>query len=135
MNMLHATGNIGKDAVLRNTNSGSVANFSVAMKAGYGNSEETQWVNCSVWGKRADTLAQYLTKGTKVAIAGEVRLRSWTTQDGVVKTDLDCRVSELTLMGSPEDKPKSAPAAAQQDAYSQAPTPDLGNDIDDDVPF
>lgn len=133
MNMLHASGNLGKDAVLRNTQSGAVANFSVAMKAGYGQNEETQWVNCSLWGKRAEALAQYLTKGTKVVICGEIKLRSWTNQSGVEKVDLDCRVSELTLMGSSE--PAAAKPAEPRGPLGDNAPVDLSNDDDDDIPF
>ena len=130
MNILIATGNLGKDAVLRNTQSGAVSNFSVAMKAGYGQNEQTVWVKCSMWGKRAESLNQYLVKGQTVAISGEASLRSWTTKEGEVKTDLECRINELTLIGKKDPEP----APAQQSIPDAVP--DLGNDdIEDDIPF
>lgn len=133
MNMLHLTGNIGKDAIVRTAgaNNTPVANFSVAMKSGYGQNEQTTWVNCAIWGVRADKLAPYLQKGIKVAVAGEVSLREWTNQSGETKTNLECKVSEVTLLSS-----KSDAAPAQQSAPAQSGTPDLSNDdIDDDIPF
>lgn len=144
MNMLHATGNLGGDATLRHLPSGSdVLNFSVAMTAGYKDNEQTIWVSCSLFGQRASTLQQYLTKGTKVAIAGEVRLREWTNQSGEAKTSLDCNVRELTLLGSPQQQGRQqAPAQAPQRAPEPAPAkagtsaPDLlDDDQDDDIPF
>lgn len=116
MNMFHFSGNLGKDATLRQINGAngplSVANFSVAVKSGFGQNETTVWVACSLFGRRADALVQYLTKGTKVCACGEVSLRQWTNNAGELQTSLDVRVSEITLMGSPQQA---------QGGYAQQP--------------
>jgi single-strand DNA-binding protein len=71
MNIIHFTGNVGRDAEHRSTGSGDVCNFSVAVKQGYGSDAPTEWYRVEVWGKRAAGLTPHITKGLKVAVAGE----------------------------------------------------------------
>lgn len=71
MNIIHFTGNVGRDAEHRSVGSGEVCNFTVAVKQGYGADAPTAWYRVEVWGKRAAGLTPHITKGLKVAIAGE----------------------------------------------------------------
>ena len=71
MNVLNAIGNVGKDAEVRFTGNGdAIASFSFALTSGYGDKQITTWLNCNLWGKRAETLAPMLLKGTKIGITG-----------------------------------------------------------------
>lgn len=95
MFQIMAAGNIGKDAVLRNTQSGEpVCSFSIGCKVQKGREQSTEWLSCSIWGKRAQSLAPYLTKGVSVSVLGAL-----TTREHEGKTYLECRVSEVTLQG------------------------------------
>jgi single-strand DNA-binding protein len=107
MNVWNFTGNIGRDAETRFTPAGdAVTGFSVAVKAGYGDKATTTWVNCNIWGKRGETLAQYLVKGALVGISGECSLREYQDKEGQKKASLDVRVNDVTLLGKkPEGKP------------------------------
>ena len=98
------TGRIGKDAETRHTQSGAaVASFSVAVDIGYGDKKETLWLDCSIWGKRAEGgLIQYLVKGAQVAITGDLSAREYNG-----KTYLQVRVDEIDLMGKGASKPKA----------------------------
>lgn len=128
--MFYATiaGNTGKDATLRNANGTDVLGFSVAVTTGWGEREQTNWVNCSVWGARGAKLAQFLTKGTQVTCIGEMSTREY---EG--KTYLEMKVSEIKLQGKREGgttaPAQSAPAvpAAQSGGYD--------NFDSEDVPF
>lgn len=71
MNIIHFTGNVGRDAEHRSAGNGEVCNFSVAVKQGYGQDAPTAWYRVEVWGKRAAGLTPHITKGLKVAVAGE----------------------------------------------------------------
>lgn len=106
------TGNIGKDATLRQAGEGSVCGFSVASGKKVKGEEVTTWVSCSIWGKRGETLAQHLTKGKRVAVSGELSTRE---HDG--KTYLELRVNEIDFMGggNGERKPAAAPAPKPAD--------------------
>jgi single-strand DNA-binding protein len=98
--MLNAViaGNIGADAVVRNAGQTTVTGFNVAVEQRGKDGKKTQWIGCSMWGKRGETLAQYLTKGSKVCVSGELQTRE---HDG--KTYLEMNVQDVTLMGGKPD--------------------------------
>ena len=124
MKQITIAGNIGRGAEIRTTQGGDkVTGFSVAVSD---RQKNTTWFDCSLWGKRGESLAQYLTKGNKVAVTGEL-----TTREHEGKTYLGCRVSELTLLGSNSSNPRDAYSNA-----SQGGAPAGGADLDDDsIPF
>ena len=127
MNVLIATGNIGRDAEVRYTPAGkAVVSFSVPMKAGYGDREKTIWLNCSMWGDRGVAVAPYLLKGVMVAVSGEMSPREYE-KDGQMKTTVDLKVNDLTLCGSKSD---AAPAQSKT-----SPAPEPAGFEDTDIPF
>ena len=75
MNKLIVGGNLGSDAELKQVGDNDVLNFSVALGIHQGGGREpmTVWVGCALWGKRAATLEEYLTKGTRVVVSGRLR--------------------------------------------------------------
>ena len=89
-----AHGNIGKDPELKNVGQNQVASFSLAARTG---KDETTWMNCAVWGKRAQTAVEYLRKGAKITIAGQGKLNSYTAQDGTERQTLNVNVTDFTL--------------------------------------
>lgn len=115
MNVFTASGNIGRDAEVRNAGGTSVAGFSLAVKSGYGDKAQTVWVDCSLWGKQAESgLVQYLKKGQFVVVTGELGTRE---HEG--KTYVTLRVSNVTL-GGKQDAQKSAQGQQmQQQGYQQ----------------
>ena len=122
MNVLTITGNLGKDARTANAGGTAVANFSVAVRSGFGEKEQTIWVDCSLWGKQAESkLLDYLVKGQQVAVSGEMGTRE---HEG--KTYITLRVSSIDLVGKKGDTPApaSAPAPAKAAVVNE-----------DDVPF
>lgn len=88
------TGNLGKDAALRQAGSDQVCSFGVASESKVKGAKVTTWIDCSVWGKRGEALCQYLTKGSKVTVVGELGTRE---HNG--KTYLTVRVSEIAMQG------------------------------------
>ena len=69
MKTIVISGKIGKDAETRTTQGGdTVTSFNVAVEHRQGNDKSTIWFSCSIWGKRGDALARYLTKGGKVSL-------------------------------------------------------------------
>ena len=134
MNVFCLTGNLGGDVKVNSTGGSTVANFSVAVKSGFGDKAQTMWIACALWGKQAESkLIDYLTKGQQVAITGELSTRE---HDG--KTYLQVRVSTIHLVGGKsEGGQQQAPRPQQQSPQSQqAPQP--ATDFDDDldsIPF
>lgn len=98
MNNITIAGALGKDAEMRYLANGDpVASFSVA------DSQErekpTIWWSCSLFGKRAESLSQYLVKGQAVTVSGTVSEREWTDKDGQKRKSMDIRVADVALQG------------------------------------
>ena len=132
MKTITIAGNIGKDAELRTTQGGDqVAGFSVAVEGREGREMVTLWFDVSLWGRRGEALSQYLTKGTKVAVSGDLGTREYNG-----KTYLTVRASEVTLMGGGQSGGGSGGYGSGQsqgsDPARQAPVDDLDQD---EVPF
>lgn len=99
MRRVEIIGNLGKDAELKVVGQGTdVLNFSVAAKGGK-KDDEAEWFRCALFGKRATAIAEYMKKGQKVFVRGEVKLRRWES-NGKSGTDLDVNVDEVELLGS-----------------------------------
>lgn len=126
MNSWSMTGNVGNDAELRYTPSGdAVVSFSVGVKSGYGERASTIWARCSMFGKRGEAVAPYLTKGQLVGVVGEVNNREYTDRDGNKRTSLDVRVNDLTLLGKREGNQPAAQRQHEPEGFGGM----------DDVPF
>lgn len=101
-------GNVGKDAVLRNTQGGDpVLGFSIAIDNGKdknGNKRDSTWVQCNVWGKRAESLNSHITKGTKLVVSGRPGVDVY---EG--KGRLTLSVQELTFMGGAKERTEQEP--------------------------
>lgn len=124
-------GNLGRDAELRYTPNGTpLLEFSIATNerwtdSGGRHQEHTQWFRCTLWGRQAETLKQYLTKGKQVYVDGRLRVRDYVAQDGDKRYSLDVRVDQLTMLGG---------GGGGSSAPGELSGPD-GGVADDDIPF
>lgn len=132
MNNLTIAGVLGKDPELKQVGQDQVLSFTVADSQG--REKPTLWWNCQLWGKRATTLQQYMAKGQKVTVSGNIQMREYTDKDGNKKTAMDVRVNDVALQGGGEQQaPKSAPA--KQPARQAAAPSGFDDFPDSDVPF
>jgi single-strand DNA-binding protein len=130
---------IGKDAEVRYTPGGAaVANVSLAFsygKRGDDGKRPTQWVDASLWGQRAESLAPYIKKGGQiVAYLEDVSIQTFTKGDGTQATKMVARLVDLEFVAggeqaSSQPKPQPKPQAAPQSHGSGF------DDMDDDIPF
>jgi single-strand DNA-binding protein len=143
MNVFCTVARLGKDAELRfMPNGDSVIQFTAAFDSGYGDKKVTTWLNCALFGKRAsENLCQYLTKGTQVALSGEIKLDEWRGNDGTTQKTLKMRVNELTLLSRTESaggggsaRPNANPAGGQG-ADSRQTQPMADDFPDESIPF
>lgn len=113
---------LGRDAELRYTQNGdAVASIALAYEFGYGKNKGTQWVDAAVFGKTAESLAPYLTKGKQIyAELDDVRNEEY---EG--KTRMKARAVKITLVGSKSEQ-SDQPAPRKPKPVA---------DIPDDVPF
>ena len=105
MNVLTIVGRLTRDAEQRHTQSGTaVAGFTIASDVGYGDKKKTLFMNCSLWGKRAEGgLLQYLTKGTQVVAHGELQPNDWTDKEGNQRKDMNLNVADVKIVGGKGD--------------------------------
>lgn len=130
MNLFAATGNLGKDCRKGEAGGTAVLNFSIGVKSGYGDKEQTLWIDCAIWGKQAESkLADYLVKGQKVAVTGELGQRE---HEG--KNYLTLRVASIDLCGGEGEGGQAAPRNASEPKPAQQQAPAYGHG-DDGIPF
>ena len=115
MSFVTICGRLGRDADLRQGDepSKSVLNFSVAEDVGYGEKKRTQWWSAALWGKRAEAIAQYLTKGTPVTVVGNPELRTFEKKDGTQGAELTVRVVDVTMQGRGQERDADQTAQAK----------------------
>ena len=118
-------GNVGRDAELKTTPSGEqVLDFSVAASTKIKGEAHTEWVRCSVWGKRATALAPYVKKGSQVYVSGEGKKREYTDKEGVFRASLEITVQHLSLMGGKQDTAAPpAPPSSKPSSRNDEDTP------------
>lgn len=135
LNVWSFTGRLGRDAEIKHLPSGSsVLEFSPAVDVGYGERKTTLWPRCSLFGDRGVKLAQYLTKGTQVAVSGEMSLREYQANDGSTKASMEVRVNAVDLIGSKRDDAPAVSRAAPA-PFRSSPYKKPAFDEDDDIPF
>lgn len=134
------SGNLTRDSELRRLGSGScVLNFGVAVNDRVKNQQTGEWedrpnfVDCVLFGARAEKLAQYLTKGTKVAVEGRLRYSAWE-KDGQRRSKLEVVVDELEFLTS-RDRQFAAPVPTPTAIQYPQPMPQPVSVYDEDIPF
>lgn len=143
INKVVLTGNLTRDAEMRYTQSGSaVASLGIAVNDRVKNSSTGEWedyanfINCTMFGKRAEGLQPYLTKGQKVAVDGRLRYSTWES-DGQKRSKIEVIVEDLELLGGRGGNSQPA-QSGNKAAYSAPATPVVNEDssvFDEDVPF
>ena len=124
MRKLEIIGRVGSDAKLKYFEDGSaVCNFSLASE-NYKDKEPT-WDSCSLFGKRAESLVLYLTKGKQICVDGELRQSRWE-QDGQARSKVEVHANNIQLLGGNRDN--NANRQGQDNS-------DLQNNFEDDIPY
>lgn len=114
INRVFVTGNLTRDAELRMTAAGmSILGFSVAVNDRVKDQATGEWkdrpnfIDCAVFGRRADALAKMLGKGQKVAVAGRLRQTTWE-RDGQKRSKLEVVADDVELMSRREGGQQAA---------------------------
>ena len=157
INRVVISGNLTRDPELRATATGmQVMNIGVAVNDRRRNPQTGEWedypnfVDCTMFGTRAEAVSRYLSKGSKVAIEGKLRYSSWE-RDGQRRSKLEVIVDEIEFMsrgqhgeaGGYAPAPSygqqggcaPAPAPQQAPAPMAAPVPPAVDVYDEDIPF
>jgi single-strand DNA-binding protein len=149
VNKVILVGNLGRDAELRYTPGGAaVATLNLATTEVFKDregqkKEDTQWHRVILWGKTAETLQDYLTKGKQIYVEGKLQTRKWKDKDGNDKYTTEVRGDRVVLLsgagrgdgaGRPEGGGRSTSSGGADDFGHSEP----GGSVeltDDDIPF
>lgn len=105
VNRVLLVGNLGADAELRYIGDGTpVSNFRLATTEAWkdksgAKQEQTEWHRVSLWGKQAETLAQWMVKGKQVYVEGRIQTRKWQDKDGNDRYSTEIRADRVVLLG------------------------------------
>ena len=152
INRVIISGNLTRDPELRSTAGGMpVLGFGVAVNDRRKNQQTGEWedypnfIDCTMFGARAEALSRYLNKGTKVSIEGKLRWSQWE-REWQKRSKIEVIVDELEFMSSRGDSSSygggmgggySAPTPSAP-AYAPAPAPVVNASssvYDEDIPF
>ncbi len=138
-------GNLGRDAEMRFTAGGTpVATVSLATTERFkdrdGNQkEDTQWHRIVIWGKTAESLHEYLTKGKQIYVEGRIQTREWTDKEGKQAKTTEIRADRIVLLGSAGG---GGERRAPRERYAESGAESGPSDTspvdaphDDDIPF
>ena len=150
INRVNISGNLTRDPELRMTSGGTqVLSFGVAVNDRRRNPQTGEWedypnfVDCTMFGSRAEAVSRFLSKGSKVAIEGKLRYSSWE-RDGQRRSKLEVIVDEIEFLSRgqqggdggyapAQSAPRQyAPQPAPQAPVQAPPTVDV---YDEDIPF
>lgn len=138
MNRVILIGNLGADAELRYTQGGQpVVSMRLATSEKWQGKdgqqqERTDWHALTLWGKRAEGLAQYLTRGSRIAVQGRIQYRQWDDRDGNKRWSTDIVVDDIELLGGGQ---RDGGGAHRSGGGSPPDQQWGGSDFSDDVPF
>lgn len=136
INKVIVTGNLTRDPELRRTQSGmAILDFGIAVNDRRKNNQTGEWedyanfVDCTMFGNRAESVSNYISKGSKVAIEGKLRWSQWE-RDGQKRSKLSVIVDEIEFMSRQgASEPASQPEPHSEPQYVESTV------YDDDIPF
>ena len=152
VNKVILVGNLGRDAELRYTPGGAaVATINMATteiwndKAGQ-RQEKTEWHRVVLWGKSAESLAEYLTKGKQIYVEGRLQTRQWDDKDGNKRYTTEIRGDRIVLLGGGGGGARGSYGGGARPGASSGGGDDMGGGshgpeapseplTDDDIPF
>ena len=146
VNKVILVGNLGNDPETRYLPSGgAVTNITVATSESWKDKtsgqqqERTEWHKVCFFGKMAEISGEYLRKGSKVYIEGQLRTRKWQAKDGTDRYSTEIIASQMQMLDSKQGDQPARPQAqpAKQQAPQQKPSgaPDASFDYDPSIPF
>jgi single-strand DNA-binding protein len=149
LNKILLIGNVGSDPEIRVTQAGKrIANFRMAMSESWKDrttgerKEKVEWLPICVFNEHLiPVVEQYVKKGTRLYVEGQIATRKWTDKEGAerytTEVVLQAFNGQLVLLGSPGDKGKAEePAPAKASAPPSKPTAaPARSKIDDEIPF
>ena len=129
-------GRLTKDPELRYTNNKTpVCSFTIAVNNGYGEKQQTDFINCLAWNKTAEFVTKYFAKGKMIIVIGRIATRSWETQDGKRAYATEVVANEVNFGETKSSQLNAPQTAAQQSMQDDDDDFTPLDEEDDDLPF
>lgn len=136
INKVILMGRLTKDPELRYTNNKTpVCSFTIAVNNGYGEKQQTDFINCVAWNKTAEFVPKYFTKGKMIIVIGRITTRSWETQDGKRAYATEVVANEVNFGESKTSPQLNTPQTAAQPPMQDDDDDFTPLDEDDDLRF
>src|SRR3954471_20866891 len=147
VNKVILVGNLGRDAELRYTPGGAavatlnMATTEVWTDKGGQRQEKTEWHRIVFWGKVAESLTEYLTKGKQVYVEGRLEKRQWNDKDGNKRYTTEIKGDKIVLLGGGGGGGRGGVSRGGGEESIGGSHPSQGGDVpeqpltDDDIPF
>ena len=142
VNKVILVGNLGRDAELRYTPAGAaVATLNMATTEVWNDKngqrqEKTEWHRVVLWGKPAESLTEYLTKGKQIYVEGRLQTRQWDDKDGNKRYTTEIRGDKVVLLGGGGGRGAPVDRGGDAGGHTAAPGPESPDPLtDDDIPF
>lgn len=138
MNRYTAIGNLTKDPECKSAGQSKVCKFAIAINDFYyvdgAKKQSTTYVDIETWSKQAENCSKFLSKGSKVAVDGKLKMNNWE-KDGKKFTRLFCIAERVHFLGSDENSSNST--SNNNDDEHEEKVENSGEEIDDidDIPF
>jgi single-strand DNA-binding protein len=132
-------GYVGQPPNLSHMKNGEAfVNFSIATSTKFTSKqtgevvENVEWHNCAAYGKLAEIIGQYVTKGSKLYVEGKLKTNKYTGKDGIERYATQITVNEMSMLSDKSDDAPRETHNASERVKSPPPPP---ADFDDDIPF
>ena len=133
MNNVTIEGNLTRDSELKYTTNGTaVLKFSIASNDKMKDQEEVIFIECVVFGKYGEALAQYLTKGTPVLVIGSLKQDNWVDSQGNKKSKIYIKVDKMKMLGGKKTDGNTSSTNTPVQNQNKAPEVDVN---EQDIPF
>jgi single-strand DNA-binding protein len=141
VNKVILVGNLGRDAELRYTPGGAaVATLNLATTEVWNDKnqqrqEKTEWHRVVLWGKQAESLQEYLTKGKQIFVEGRLQTRQWDDKDGNKRYTTEIKADRITLLGGGSGGRGGGGGMDRAASQGGGDEPPMEPITDDDIPF
>lgn len=128
MNKVHLIGRLVDNPVLRYTsNTTPVASYTIAINNGYGDKQETDYINITTWGKSGEFVNKYFVKGQPIAVVGRLKNKNYES-NGVKHYGMEVVTEEIEFVGYKKEE-------AKEETSEEEFTPSFILEDEDELPF
>lgn len=128
MNKVHLIGRLVDNPVLRYTsNTTPVASYTIAINNGYGDKQETDYINITTWGKSGEFVNKYFVKGQPIAVVGRLKNKNYES-NGVKHYGMEVVTEEIEFVGYKKEE-------AKEETPEEEFTPSFILEDEDELPF